>query len=100
MKILERSRQRELAARQGQPEPPPSNEQELRSNEIQLSRENAARQRDFLNLRQKAEMAIQNEPFQNDGRGGMRPDMMGPGGLGQQRGGMFAHPGGQQGGPR
>jgi len=109
MRILERSRQRELAARQGLREPAPSNEEELRNNELQLSRENAARQRDFLNLRQKAEMVIQSEPFQNDGRGpplrqsGMSNDMMGPQ-RGLQRGGLQqpGYPGGygRPGGPR
>jgi len=123
MRILERSRQRELAARQGHPEPPPRDGAEVQNNEIQLSRENAARQQDFLNLRQRAEMTLQNETFPNDGRGppprqqsggmaGMRPEMMGGGssGFGQQRGppqqqggyGGYGggHSGGGQGGPR
>jgi len=58
MRILERSRQRELAARQGRPEPRDENEM----HDIHLSRENAARQQDFAFLRQKAEMAIQQGP--------------------------------------
>jgi len=68
MQILERSRQREMAARSGNPEPPPENEQELQQNEMQLGRENAARRHDFMQLRQRAENMMQNDPF-NDRRG-------------------------------
>lgn len=70
MRILERSQQRELAARSGNPEPPPTDE-EVRHNEIQLSRENAARQVDFHRLRERAQMAIsQDGPYDMRGGGG------------------------------
>jgi len=92
MQILERSRQREMAARSGNPEPPPENEQELYQNEMQLSRENAARHHDFMQLRQRAENAMQNDLFSRTGgvqqgggfgqmrQGGGGQDMMGGGG--------------------
>jgi len=100
MRILERSRQRELAARQGRPEPPPQDERELHNNELQLSRENAARQQDFAYLRQKAEMTLQQVP---DNIGNLGLDMMGPSGFGrgQQQQGVYqgGYQGGQQ-GPR
>jgi len=110
MQILERSRQREMAARSGNPEPPPENEQELHQNEMQLSQENAARRHDFMQLRQRAENMIQSDPF-NDRRGppdggfpmrqqqGMPQDLM-SGGFGGQRGGPpQGFQGGQHGGP-
>jgi len=100
MRILERSRQRELASRQGRHEPPPRDESELHNNELQLSRENAARQQDFAYLRQKAEITLQQVP---DNIGNFGLDMLGPGGFGrgQQQGGFpGGFPGGQPGGPR
>jgi len=120
MRILERSRQREMAARAGNPEPPPRDEQELHQNEVQLSRENAARHHDFMKLRERAENAMQ-DPFNGPPRGGpdggwrqqqqggMPQELMGVGGGGgfnQQRGGPQGQQGfggghgGHQGGPQ
>jgi len=95
MRILERSRQREMAARSGNPEPPPSNEEELYQNEMQLSRENAARHQDFNQLRQRAEMAIMDSPFGGPGGPPMRQQQGPPqdqyyrGGPPQQYGGGY-----------
>jgi len=108
MQILERSRQREMAARSGNPEPPPENEQEVQMNEMQLGRENAARRHDFMQLAQRAHSVMQNDPFNDrfgppddrshNGYSTQQPQDLMSGVFGDHRGGQGYHQGGQGGG--